>query len=450
MNIEWLKTALDAIGVTKKIADVQLLVSGYGISDIDLAGSVLADNTTNNKSTIQNAVDAAYSRLNNYSTSGLQRIRVLLPPGRVVCGTLTVPTGVELFGRGTLMIAAENGVMITVSGAGAVRNLAMRGQYADLQASGIKLSNTSSHALIENCAMDGFYGYAARDEGLANSIDRVTGTNIYYSQADTLSAMSGAIELVGADGWVTRCEAGTRGALGMSASEKACALLVNGANYMVSDYIGETSDHGIYIGASATELHMKGVRGELCYGHGWYIDGGDGRIVAPSALRNSRKTNAGYNGWHNAGTSKFIVSGLYVKGASSGNKENYGIFDNNFNSTQANTYVEPYIENTNNFAFSTNSAGTKFVFSDNPPKAMSGATPDVRGAKNFKAGNASPVTISSFGAGLNGQHIRIKGDGFMTVPNGSGFVTISGANTLLANGTWYEFIRDGGTWYQVR
>lgn len=67
MNIEWLKTALDAIGVTKKLTDVQPLVSRDGISSANSAFlNMLTPNDTSaaaaNSLIIYNALQAAKAR----------------------------------------------------------------------------------------------------------------------------------------------------------------------------------------------------------------------------------------------------------------------------------------------------------------------------------------------------------------------------------------------------
>lgn len=70
---------------------------------------------------------------------------------------------------------------------------------------------------------------------------------------------------------------------------------------------------------------------------------------------------------------------------------------------------------------------------------MRGATPDVDNVRFFEGINTAPVNVTDFLNGSQGQRIYIRGDGQMTIVNGTLIFTNTGANKLLAANIVYKF-----------
>lgn len=66
-------------------------------------------------------------------------------------------------------------------------------------------------------------------------------------------------------------------------------------------------------------------------------------------------------------------------------------------------------------------------------------TPSVLNACPWYANNSAPTSITNFDDGQPGQTIKILGDGFTTIVNGTNIFTSTGANKLLAANRVYTF-----------
>lgn len=80
---------------------------------------------------------------------------------------------------------------------------------------------------------------------------------------------------------------------------------------------------------------------------------------------------------------------------------------------------------------------------------LSDTTPSVRDARTCVAKNPSPVSVTRFDDGQEGQIIEVLGDGQTTIVHYSGGIsaangmkirTLTAANTLLVSGTMYKFV----------
>ena len=80
--------------------------------------------------------------------------------------------------------------------------------------------------------------------------------------------------------------------------------------------------------------------------------------------------------------------------------------------------------------------------------AAADATPSVLNIEKWMAGNTGANNITFFDDGLDGQTIRVLGDGFTTVVNSATLVTNTGANKLLAANKVYVFTYLSGVWYE--
>ncbi len=76
--------------------------------------------------------------------------------------------------------------------------------------------------------------------------------------------------------------------------------------------------------------------------------------------------------------------------------------------------------------------------------ALNDTTPSVKNACTWIAQNTAPVSVTNFDDGQPGQPIRILGDGFTTIVNGTNIFTNTGANKLLAANRVYTF-----TYFQI-
>jgi hypothetical protein len=405
-------------------------------------------------STIQAALDYASTKVAFVNADKSMSVKVYLSPGLYRCSSLTIPEAVALIGNGALLktnAAASN--FITLNSRSELRNITLSGWGASLVSeNAVKINSGTSHAMVANVNIDGFGGSGVIDYSLASVINYVAAINCVYG-ADALADYVGVFQLNGADTWSNGCEGSARGALGLSASGKAAAMVVNGANQMINDFIGETSDIGIVLTAAALQTKMDGVRGELCYGYGWLILGGNGRISNPSALRNSRQTDLGFDEFHVTGEGQFVVSNLICTSSSSGNKANWGVFDNNFNKTIAMTYIAPICTNISNQYFTVTNSGARFMFAPLPYDAVtygiSAGNLSVDGIVRVKLGSASPTNLTAFTKGVNGQQVDLLGDGNTTFVNSGSLVTKTGANTLAENGAHYTYVKIAGIWKEI-
>lgn len=423
-------------------------VSGYG----NVYAPLVMDNATDNTALIVSAIAAAVSMLNSARTN-LTQVTVNLPPGTAKTGAFSVPNGVRVLGNSTELVGTTEGYLCTLHGTSVVQNIKFNSNPnpGTSTSGGVNIATDGFHAKILFCNFDGIAGRAIYDQGLASHILDILSINALANTA-VLSNYDGGIVLEGSDGFVDRVETSTRGALGLSAGGWSCALKVNGANYQVDNVIAETSDHGIYLDVGCTQFKSDGCRAELCYGNGWLLNGGGGRITNASSLRNSLAGNALYDSWKVIGTNscQYTVVNYISEGQSSGAKPNYGISDQSFNQSQYNVYIHPRTVNTNNGFVA--HGGTSFIFASRPPQSVtgSGSVNFGAGVTNLKWANVSPATVTDITNAVDGQRILMKGDGFTTIANNAAIKTTSGADTLLANGTWYELVRDNGVWYQIK
>lgn len=77
---------------------------------------------------------------------------------------------------------------------------------------------------------------------------------------------------------------------------------------------------------------------------------------------------------------------------------------------------------------------------------LSNATPSVLNLERLVFENTSPVLVTNFIDGQEGQYFIALGDGNTVVVNNANIVTSSGSNTTLANGNVYAFVLVNGQW----
>lgn len=77
-------------------------------------------------------------------------------------------------------------------------------------------------------------------------------------------------------------------------------------------------------------------------------------------------------------------------------------------------------------------------------------TPSVKNAVTWIAQNTSPLVITQFDDGQDGQVLYILGDGFTTVADNANIKNNNGNDTLLEPGAVYTYKRMVGVWYQLQ
>lgn len=418
---------------------------------VDSFGAV-GNGSTSDTTAIQAAITAAAAAATAFTTKTAAVVNLGAKNYRA--SGLTLPGNVALVGNGTRITANSSGPIITISNSfNCVQGIYFSGGGSGVGANGIVIDSTGHWTTLEQLTFDGFDGRAVYDQALATWSSKLFAQNCLLA-ANSLTAYTGVYEVTGNDSWVRDCEftASRYPSNGMSTSQMACALAIYGANTMATQVIAETSDHGVYLGSGATQLRLSGVRGELNYGYGWLIEGGSGRISDPMALRNSQAGNLSYDGFRVSagGSVRFTIVNAWSESAAAPAQQNNGIADLNVSTSGYNQWINPVDSGSNIPFFSANSTGTVFAIADHPPQNLStGTTPSVGGKKFWIASNSGATTVTNFSKGVNGQQLLIKGEGNTTLANNATISNTSGANLLLASGTWYRYLRINGVWTQI-
>lgn len=398
-----------------------------------------------------NAAMSAAQTAANSGGSSLAQVFVYVPPGSYYLSPITVPQGVYLFCDGATLIcnAGTSGALITLNTRSGIEGAYLAGG-AVVGASAITVNSTAFHAEIKNNRFDNWDGRAVYEQGTGTLIENIFAQNCLLG-ANSLATYTGVVELAGTDAWFHHSEvtASRYNARGVSTGGFACAVAVTGANHMLEQVVAETSDVGVYIGAAATQCRYVGVRAELNYHDGWLITGGGGEIIGCHALRNSQSGDHLYNGFNVTQPTRYIGRGLYSESGGSNPKQNWALADTG-NSQSVYSTWDILSVGDNGAKFTANAGQSSFIQTDTPPQSFTGGTPSVSWANNLIAANTGATNLTAFFGAVNGQRILVKGDGFTTLVNGANLATLSGSNTLMAAGTWYEFIVTAGVVTQIR
>lgn len=73
-------------------------------------------------------------------------------------------------------------------------------------------------------------------------------------------------------------------------------------------------------------------------------------------------------------------------------------------------------------------------------------TPTVLNLERIKFQNTSPVTVTNFDNGREGQYIVVVGDGQTIIQHGTNIFNTAGVDITLANGRVYAYVRVQGVW----
>ena len=83
-----------------------------------------------------------------------------------------------------------------------------------------------------------------------------------------------------------------------------------------------------------------------------------------------------------------------------------------------------------------------------PATSVGVTTPDVSQTSVVVCANTGATTITNFIGGVDGQEIKVLGDGNTTVANNTTIKTNTGANKLLSATSYYTFLNHNGIWYE--
>lgn len=438
-----------------------------------LANGVDTTGVGNSTSAIQDVIDEAQETLGaltGYGTSFMAMAEVIIPPGEVVEASGLVLNGrVHLRSAGSRLRARTSGPIITLRGNSAgVSDLMLDGGGVARDASAILCDadgvgyTRALHYMLDRLRFQDFAGRAVlADDGSIGNMDNLFAQNCLLDTG-ALSDFAGVVEMRGNDSVITNSEL-TAGRLTMSAGGFACAMAILGANAgnnTVGDgTVLEISDHGLYINTptvAATKLGL--ARADLNRGHGVIIAGGVGIVDGFHSYRNGQETANTYNAFQVSGGQFIFGGGTLAEGLSS-------LHLIGFNDTQNSDASKNWYSSARSIAhslkgFSNASAGARIDLPTGPEYLTIGTstTWNVDQLTDIKAVNTVAKTLVAWTNGFYGQRIRVRGDGFTTIPHNPGGSTSLGqafsnkmkADLLLEQGVIYEYARiDTGIWTQI-
>lgn len=385
---------------------------------------------------------------------------VYLPPDVFYNTTgITVPQGVILDMNGSEIRGIAGATkLITLGGDRAgVRNGFLQALVAPTGVTAVHIPVGSFQCTVERMVFNSFGQSAILVEGNAAWINRCWAQNC-VKDADTLSVETGALHVAisGNDCWVRDCEfSASRTAL--SSSGKAYAVVLLGKVGTYDGIIGEISDHGWFITGLGNRI--TGCRADLNRGHGFVFSGGSGALVNCLALDNGRETTNTYDGFNISGTTPVFQFAACVARITTGNTHRFG-----FNDTASNFANRSMFDSTcksvghGTAAIQTvDLAGGAVKCADGPflPVTAASTTWDVQTyngwpTSNWELSSVAPVNFTDFTRHVSGMRLVVRGDGQTTfVHNAAVMAMKSGANTLAASGTYYQFINRQGVWIEL-
>lgn len=410
---------------------------------------------------LQAAIDAASALVSAGSSIDIEAF--------VICGIgktyravgLIVPKAVKLILNGSKIRppVGSTGTVIQCQGTrSGVYDGVVWGDTTVSNNMGIHLSSISSGSRqeVKHVNFDNLGGRAILCEAVASRIEDVVAQGCLGADS-ALGVPTGVLEINTTDCWVKNCEF-TASQAALSASGNAYAVVLKGGTHMLDHVVGEISDHGFYI--DGLRHSLVGCRADLNFGHGFVFAGASGgRLTGCLSLRNSRQTTATYDGYNFALNSRWRVVASTAECLAAEPQHRYGFEDagnsystyNQFDSTCFSTLHATAAIHTLDFG------GAKVKCADGPfVRAADGATTvDLQQygwpSNNWRLMSTSAVNLTDFTNHVPGQRISVRGDGFTTfVHNTAVMRLLSGANTLAAANTIYEFIVDeGGVWIQI-
>lgn len=277
----------------------------YNVRSFGATGRGTADDTA----PIQAAIDVAES-----AGGGI----VSFPPGNYRITTLMLKEGVLLQGVNVLpypggsnvtrLSALKPGTMIDtpsspIHGCG-ISGMFLQGGSLSFPSRGIHLRNVKrgvfDYLVLSGMSDEGLLG--ERDTG-ACYFEHIFAQNCLLTRPR--ATRSGVIDLAGHDNWIRDCEITSSSNSLSSPAMTVVALALRGANSMVSGFVGEIADVGVWIAPDAFWHKFTNSRADLNYGPGWLIEG-QASLSTCDATRNSREASGMYSG--------FLLKGAKAQG----------------------------------------------------------------------------------------------------------------------------------------
>lgn len=427
----------------------------YNILDFGAKG----DGITNDSTAIQSAIDY----ISNAGGGAL-----FFSTGTYICKNVLLKSGVTLtsnqgtFGylasspvpTVTLKNADSVGWVIDTTSAAssnysAINGINFAGGGSGISIGGVRLKGRIS---ISYCYFNNFanQGLLLDTTAIGCAVSNIFTTNCVLNR--TRVAFIGAVELNGTDHYVTNVEANTS-LTGISSASLFIAGIANKSiNSMLTNCIGEFSDIGIYEGGG--QNRYTNCRGDLNWGHGFYMAFGANTFSSCMAINNSQDTTNTYSGFYtpSTGNRPNSFSSCYARSTAS-NVMKYG-FEDDINGNNANTrsiYNGCFATGMGTSTYSMNAFLGSGVYCANVATrpADSTTTPSVENMIFIStASYATPTTITNFLKGTGQQTIKILGNTNVTIANNSTVKTNTGADKVLAANKIYTFTLYNSVWYE--
>ena len=301
-------------------------------------------------------------------------------------------------------------------------------------------------SFVRDCAFNNFSDEAvvATANSGACDFERILTTNCILdrTQADII----GAVDIDGADHWLSHVEAGISGSIEgtvQSANLYCVGIAVRMANGTLDACYGEISDIGIAV--LGDRNRFTSCRADLNYGHGWYVDGSSNQFAACLGLNNSQDTTNTYDNFHAASTSAGNLFGECIAADILAKKARYGFYDDVSSATQKNQYDNCRSTTAVTGQYRTNASnGSAFFFPNGAAKVLTpnATTHDVTGYGLFQVTNTLATTITAFTGLVPGQRVVLFcNDDLTTIQhNGATIILLNGGNKKLRSGAFYEFM----------
>lgn len=339
-----------------------------------------------------------------------------------------------------------------VRGVCAVKGINFQGLGASYAGGGVRFQNTH-WASIKCCSANGFADQAyLHTSGFGVVFEDLLATNCLLNAGRT--SVNGVLETHGTDDFINRCEiAGQSPNSVTDANLYRASIAVYGANNFLCQAIGEQGDRGIYIGPQAGEGHRMALcRADSNAGVGFWIDGNIISSVC-TAYNNSLAGSGTYSGFYASATSSGCkFSACRSEGTNSAQQQKYGFEDyvNNSSASVRNSYLDcGGAYNASGLYLTQGFLGSGVIAAPQAIRpADATAIIDVTGTSLVVlAGYTTATNVTNFTGGAEGVTLRVLGDAQVTIVPGSGIVTPTGANVVLANNTMYTFTQYNGNWY---
>jgi hypothetical protein len=430
-----------------KVGDLEIYPKDYG---------VVGDGVTSDSVAMQNYA-ASIGGATIVCPHGKYRLNVTLLPGVTIkSSSMMYQATFNGFSNVTFLQDVAGFVVDTpttlVSGC-ALYGINFVGQGASVAGGGVRFQNVK-WSVIKCCSANNFADQGFQHlAGFGVVFEDILTTNVLMNR--TRTQLSGCLESFGTDNFLNRCELNpslTSLIAGNVSTMYICGLYLAGANSFVHAVVGEFCERGIYVApVNGTGHRIVAVRGDSNFGYGIYNDG-SAQWVGCFAYHNSTGNPGFYSGFYSSTLSSGNKYCACQSDGISGTNIKYGFEDPSAYSTAAskNSYTDCSSLYNQSGTFSLNStSGAGVIFSSKTTVPANGTTnPTVDGFSNVNLSSyTTATTITTFINPAGSQTIRVLGNALVTLANGSGIVTPTGAAYTLKSNVVYNLTFFAGFWY---